>query len=90
MTVQQELYRSEINCSIVTFFDDGWQVALGDNMNGFIAEATVRTFEEAEAWLTRMAIERYPTSIFAIVHRDGLTEEQARARQDVISSLRKS
>ena len=34
-TVLMDLYRSEINCSISSFWDNGFLVQLGDDMNGF-------------------------------------------------------
>lgn len=40
-TVLAGLYRSEINCSISTFWDMGWDVRLGDEMNGWKAETTI-------------------------------------------------
>lgn len=39
--VLARLYRSEINVSIVTFWDMGWDVALGDEINGWKAETTI-------------------------------------------------
>jgi hypothetical protein len=36
-TVMNRLYESEINCSISSFWDNHWDVKLGDDMNGFVA-----------------------------------------------------
>lgn len=63
----QALYASEINVSISCFWDGGWDVKLGDEMNGFKAE---RTFENSEldsagAWLVREAKRAFPDSVFA-------------------------
>lgn len=39
--VLARLYRSEINCSISTLWDGGWDVKLGAGQNGWKAETTV-------------------------------------------------
>ena len=64
-TVLARLYRSEINVSISTFWDGGWDVKLGDDMNGFEAETTIfcpsgdishqRTLEDVRAGLAQVA-----------------------------------
>ena len=41
--VMKNLYESEINCSISSFWDNGWDVKLGDEMNGFVAEGNFET-----------------------------------------------
>lgn len=58
--VMQRLYDSEINVSISSMWDGGWDVKLGDEMNGFVAEASFHpsngtspdTFDHARSWLT--------------------------------------
>lgn len=47
------LYRSEINVSISTFWDGGWDVKLGDEMNGFVAETTIHCPSTVELGLQR-------------------------------------
>lgn len=75
MTVFEALYDSEINFSIASFFDGGYQVKLGDEMNGYRAEIRVDTWAEVEAWLATAAIEHYPGSVFAETwQRQGATE----------------
>jgi hypothetical protein len=69
--VFQRLYDSEINFSVSTFWDGGFDAKLGDELNGFNAEANVRTMLEAEAWLERQAAELYPASTFATSHSSG-------------------
>jgi hypothetical protein len=59
--VPQRLYDSEINFSISCFWDGGFTVKLGDEMNGFVARETVGTYDEALAWLELTADEHYPT-----------------------------
>jgi hypothetical protein len=49
--VIQALYDSEINCSITTFWDGGFTVRLGDEMNGFVAEQTCATASESAIFL---------------------------------------
>lgn len=63
--ILQDLYDSEINFTIATFWDAGFRVMLGDDMNGFAAETRVKTFNEAVQWLALAAIEHYPDSDFA-------------------------
>ena len=61
----QDLYDNEINFSIAGFWDAGFHVKLGDDVNGFPAAARVATLEAAVQWLQAHAIERYPDSAFA-------------------------
>jgi hypothetical protein len=51
-TVMMALYDSEINCSITSFWDNGFTVKFGDEMNGFVAESLVRTPPEAAGNIT--------------------------------------
>jgi len=43
----QEIYNNEINFEISCFWDGGFTVKLGDNMNGFIWEDTFDTLMDA-------------------------------------------
>ncbi len=65
MSVIQRLYDSEINVTVSSFYDDGFYVKLGDEMNGFRAEGHCRTWADVEEWLAAMACVHYPTSDFA-------------------------
>lgn len=65
MSIIQKLYDSEINVSISSFWDAGFDVKLGDDMNGFVAETQVKTFAEVEAWLDQEVRKRYPGSVYA-------------------------
>lgn len=56
--VLKKLYASEINCSISCFWDNGWDVKLGDEMNGFKAEETLPTLKECADFLDREARRR--------------------------------
>lgn len=70
--VIQGLYDSEINCSLETFWDGGLTVRLGDEMNGFRAEATFcrGAFDGAAAWLHMEAMHHYPRSAYALDGRN--------------------
>ncbi|WGD55086.1 hypothetical protein QA641_15015 [Bradyrhizobium sp. CB1650] len=62
--ILQGLYDTEVN-SIVAFWDAGFEVKLGDDLNGFVAEAHVKSVAEAAEWLRAQAVEHYPESVFA-------------------------
>lgn len=64
-SVIQELYDSEINVVIASFWDEGFHVRLGDRLNGFRAEARLADWPAVERWLTEAAIAHYPESAFA-------------------------
>ena len=72
MSVMQDLYHSEINFAVSTFWDGGFRVKLGDEVNGFRAETTCNRWGEVEPWLLSSAIEHFPDSLFAEMYRDGL------------------
>ncbi|RUV70507.1 hypothetical protein EOA78_20270 [Mesorhizobium sp. M5C.F.Cr.IN.023.01.1.1] len=80
----KDLYDSEINFSIVTFWH-GMEVKLGDEMNGFLGKTRVLELAEAEEWLMREAIKHFPESVFALMYRDGLSKGEAEARQRELS-----
>lgn len=65
MNVFQDLYDSEINFKISTFWDGGFDLWLGDDLNGYQAEGCVRTWDEVEKWFIDAAIKHYPDSVFA-------------------------
>ena len=64
-TIIAALHDSEINGEVLWFFDGTWRVKLGDEMNGFDAEAVVTGPQEAAEWLRANAVRRYPASKFA-------------------------
>jgi hypothetical protein len=47
------------------FWDGGFDVRLGDAVNGFAAQDQVRTWPEVEPWLRAAALKCYPGSDFA-------------------------
>ena len=55
MSIMQRLDDSEINAWITSFWDDGFYVRLGDEMNGFRAEGHCMTWNEVERWLDQQA-----------------------------------
>jgi hypothetical protein len=65
MGIFQRLYDSEINFEVSAFYDAGFDVRLGDGLNGFLAEGKVGTWAEVEAWLRDQALVHYPDSEFA-------------------------
>jgi hypothetical protein len=71
VSVFQDLYDSEINFTISTFWDGGFDVKLGDNINGFTSEESFDRFGMIEPWLIEEACNHYPKSLFAGMYRDG-------------------
>lgn len=61
----QALYDSEINWSISTFWDGGFDWKLGDEMNGWKADGTADTFRGAVTAVAEAAVRYYPNSVFA-------------------------
>lgn len=62
MTIEerlQYLYDAEINCSISWFWDGGFDVKLGDPLNGFTAEGCCGTIEQCVDFLEREATKQY-------------------------------
>lgn len=64
--LMQALYNSEINCSISCFWDGGWEVKLGDEMNGWRAQKNFDNVDlpNAAQWLVEAARKAYPQSEF--------------------------
>jgi hypothetical protein len=56
------------------FYDAGFDVRLGDALNGFLVEGKVKTWAEVEVWLRDQALAHFPDSKFA---KDELREAQA-------------
>ncbi len=66
LDIFQDLYDSEINFAISTFWDGGYTARLGDEMNGFNDKSDcLDNMQEVARELTRMAILHYPRSGFA-------------------------
>jgi hypothetical protein len=74
LAILRELYESEINVSIASFWDAGWEIKIGDLINGFQAKATFDNDSletTAGMWLTAQAVALYPRSAFAAARRNG-------------------
>jgi hypothetical protein len=72
--------RSEINCAISSFWDNGWDVKLGDEMNGFVAEGNFRTLDECADFLDRQARKYCPESSYALGRMEHDRREIARMK----------
>jgi hypothetical protein len=66
MSILQRLYDSEINFEVSGFYDAGFDVRLGDALNGFVEQGKADTWEQVEAWLRDQALAHYPDSKFAL------------------------
>jgi hypothetical protein len=64
-SIFQRLYDSEINFEVSSFWDGGFDVRLGDAMNGFLEQAKAETWSQVEEWLRTAALRHYPNSAFA-------------------------
>jgi hypothetical protein len=69
LSVLCSLYASEINVSLCvsSFWDEGWEVKLGDTVHGFKVQKTFANAEldQAAPWLAAQASLLYPGSDFA-------------------------
>jgi hypothetical protein len=61
----QGLYESEVNYTVSAFWGCGFRWKLGDGLNGFVAEGSAATFDQAVSNLAQAAIEHFPESAFA-------------------------
>ena len=69
LTILRDLYDSEINFSVSCFWDGGYDVKLGDPLNGWDAEVTgLHNWHEVAHWLKEAAISLYPDSTFARIY----------------------
>jgi hypothetical protein len=62
----QRLYDSEVNFAIETLWDKGFTVRIGDKRNGDKTSTTVKTIEEAVAWLRQQARVFFPNSDYVL------------------------
>jgi hypothetical protein len=65
MSILQQLYDSEINATISTFWNGGFTAKIGDEINGFKGEETFDSYALAECWLANQARLHFPNSKFA-------------------------
>ena len=73
VTVMLDLFASEINSGMQSFWDGPFRVWLGDHMNGHKADGYFRENEldAAAAWLHEQALVHYPQSQYARENPDG-------------------
>ncbi len=62
--ILQQLYDSEINFSISTFWDAGFDWKLGDEMNGWLDGGQCDSLETAAIALSIAAKKYFPSSVF--------------------------
>ena len=60
----KQLYDSEINLQFSWFWDTGFDIKIGDIMNGFSTEFNSYDLDECEQWIIDTVIELYPNSLF--------------------------
>lgn len=60
------LYASEINCGLQSFWDGGWSVWIGDDMNGRRAAVSLDRGDHGliARWLAEAAVAIYPRGFF--------------------------
>jgi len=69
LIILSDLYASEINYRISTFWDEGYTALLGDALNGWKAENNgLRSWDEITSWLRAAACQHFPESEFARKH----------------------
>jgi hypothetical protein len=61
----QKIYDSEINIRISWLWDGGIEVWLGREMNGFLAQETVKSAAEIGPWMQEAIAHFYPESTYA-------------------------
>ena len=76
MEILQDLYDSEINFRLSCFWDGGFDVEIGDPINGFRAQGSGDTIAEAVEWLKRKVFDLYPNSDFSRKYRRVLTADR--------------
>jgi hypothetical protein len=69
-TILDALYESEINCSISSFWDGGFDVRLWDEMNGFVAETNCKRTREIAEFLDTGSRKYFPESSYALGHEE--------------------
>ena len=68
LNVMAAVYDSEINCAVWSFWDGGFTVALGDEVNGWKDKMTFWErggWREAGRWLHEAALKHCPNSDYA-------------------------
>jgi hypothetical protein len=73
----QRIYDSEIDVRISWFWDDGIELRLGDEMNGYLAEEDVGSVAEILPWLQEAITHFYPQSSYAALLSPEIRERAA-------------
>lgn len=76
-TIIPDLYASEINARIEWFWDGGFDVAIGDDLNGWRETASIDDWVDALRWLEYAACRHFPDSDFALAKASPKDREQA-------------
>jgi len=71
----EKLYESEINLSFSWFWDTGFDVKIGDEMNGFITEFSDHDIDKCIEWIKTKVKELYPDSKFAKTYTEQTFEQ---------------
>jgi hypothetical protein len=69
-TILQDLYDSEINIEISWIWDGGFNIKLGDEMNGFKDDDNVQRGEYIVDTIIKLAWKYYPNSKFVKKYRN--------------------
>jgi hypothetical protein len=93
----KKLYESEINLHLSWFWDSGYDVKIGDEMNGYVAEFNTHSIDEVENWVVSNVIKAFPKSKFAkenlikifkirnlLVHQDKESKTSAKNIIDIL------
>jgi hypothetical protein len=69
----QAIQDSEINFQVETFWDMGFVIKLGDNLNGILAEKDFRKedggLQAGVEWLVQQALKHFPDSKFSVEYQ---------------------
>lgn len=66
ISVLEDMYMSELNFTLSTFWDSGYTVELGDELNGFKEKSEMLcSFKEVACELIRMIKKHFPESDFS-------------------------
>ena len=61
----EALYESEINLSLSWFWDGGYDVKIGDKMNGYVSKFISYDLDECEKLIEERVKKAFPDSVFA-------------------------
>jgi hypothetical protein len=62
----QKIYDSEINISISSMWDAGFDLKLGGELGGFVEEGQVRSVADILPWLQEAIAKHYPESQYHV------------------------